>query len=766
MRWKVNRCPIALLRHQIVRLLALSAAWHVAVLAAQERESVFRDQDVFNVEVTDPWFPSNVADQGLNPVGAWVPASVALRSRTGRDETVVLELRIEPASNSGDDNAKSFIVRRPVEVGAGAPKRVWLNGRVAAGSRQIVRVTARSGGKEVFVQEVGTADTMDIGERLLTALFVGKNLMRHVPDPNWFRSRNTLQPGLIVDACEPSRLPDTLLGYQPFDFVIVRSLAGERLEPAQLRALKHWVFLGGILILAPSTDTADLLQSVVAAEVLGASYTEPLSKPLERLEQIIVGAKTELHGIDETMTEAIRRNRTEFLEATERLVVKKETMDLVADVKCVLFDPIVGPVRRRISSIAVPKEEVAAPFSTGRRSTGRGDTEGAEAETFDLEPGGSPRGDRLYGELSFGDGRIGVVTFNDSVYTGRALASGGVQFLRPFWREILFGEGHPPRNNLSARSAVFARTPVVNQLKDPSRDIGFPFIVFLVLFYIVLVGPGLYFSLKRLGLLHWLIWVQPVLVCLYLGVVLLAGYLSKGVITKARQWTVVSHNVGDELARKENYLAVFSGAKRGYTIGAPQGVVLHPIYPNKESIQPVVVEEKADGARQILDLQLDQWQEGYAVNFDMMDIDPGGLNVTVLEEPDRNASDSSETISAPGGQGRTEVRLRVRIENHLPYKVLSGVFHHARGVDYVIPEVAAGATEDHELRPVGPNSEEPPLPDGWLELCRIVGSEGLTLPRRGRRVLAAKLDRGDADFDAEWSGNLRERLDLYLMYGN
>ena len=140
MRWKVNRCPIALLRHHIVRLLALSAAWHVAVLAAQDRESVFRDQDVFNVEVTDPWFPSNGADQGLNPVGAWVPASVALRSRTGRDETVVIELRIEPASNSGDDNAKPFTVRRTVEVGAGAPKRVWLNGRVAAGSRQIVRV--------------------------------------------------------------------------------------------------------------------------------------------------------------------------------------------------------------------------------------------------------------------------------------------------------------------------------------------------------------------------------------------------------------------------------------------------------------------------------------------------------------------------------------------------------------------------------------------------------------------------------------------------
>ena len=95
---------------------------------------------------------------------------------------------------------------------------VWFNGDDAGAENQLAtlalggaQLLAR-GGKEVFVQEVGTADTMDIGERLLTALFVGKNLMRHVPDPNWFRSRNTLQPGLIVDACEPSRLPDTLLG--------------------------------------------------------------------------------------------------------------------------------------------------------------------------------------------------------------------------------------------------------------------------------------------------------------------------------------------------------------------------------------------------------------------------------------------------------------------------------------------------------------------------------------------------------------------------
>jgi len=283
-----------------------------------------------------------------------------------------------------------------------------------------------------------------------------------------------------------------------------------------------------------------------------------------------------------------------------------------------------------------------------------------------------------------------------------------------------------------------------------------------VVVYLLLIGPGVYFFLKRLDRLPSLIWVEPLVVLLYLAVVIVAGYVSKGAITKAREWTLISQRVGDDLAVRESYLAVFAGAERDYQIGSSAGLLLKPIFANRDEAAAalggeraggpsLVLEEDAAGHRRLTGLHLRQWAEGYAVNLDVLDVDPeGAVQVKVLGELSSRDQTPIETRS-----------LQVRVTNLLPYGISKGIYVHPSEGEFVLPPVGAGATVEVPLERHREDSAElcgnlPRL----LELARRHGFD----PRGRRPDVAAFLDRPDADYDDEWNSNLRERLDLFLLY--
>ena len=97
----------------------------------------------------------------------------------------------------------------------------------------------------------------------------------------------------------------------------------------------------------------------------------------------------------------------------------------------------------------------------------------------------------------------------------------------------------------------------------------------------------------------------------------------------------------DDLAVRESYLAVFAGAERDYQIGSPAGLLLKPIFANRDEAAKalgggrdgapsLVLEEDSAGHRRLTGLHLAQWAEGYAVNLDVMEV-PVPAHVRRLE---------------------------------------------------------------------------------------------------------------------------------------
>ena len=693
-----------------------------------------------SVEVTGTWFPSEVASRGLTSNGAWLPVCVELKSLTAVEE----EARIRLTAISEFDEAKGqkFEVERIVAVPPGASRRTWVYVRAAPRDRQTIRIvvntrdantagrpspspesTASDGDALVEVdpysavaldRALGPADCSDSGgqSREMAALVVGEKIMNVVPDPNWFRDTQfSSDSSYIRDDCHPTRFPTSEIGLAPFGVVILRDLGNSRLDAVQIEALRRWVYLGGNVVVVPSSPTAPILVSEVVRTLLGDDWTEPR------------------HGAAGTIGDVVV-----YSDGEERRLPGAERSAIVEG--------------RKLRRAALPAPELADPFSRDPKPLDAG----GGREFWVIDESQLNEDDivtrealayRLYAERQLGAGRVGVVTFDETPF----LNSSGQELLRPLWRTILVERSGLALARRALRSAArFQATSTVDRLRDASRDIGFPFIVALVVGYVALVGPGLYFLLRRMGRLTWLVWVEPLFVLVYLGVILGYGYISKGVITKARQWTIIDHRVGESLALRHSYLAVFSGADSDYEVGTPSALLFKPIRATTIPRSETTLVAGPGQRLRLTGIHLDQWEEAYFLAANVDSIEKRGVEV-VVEEEDAAAGDD-------------ERELAFSVTNHLPHPVQNGVFLF-RGSRYAFSSVAPGATLRVEASPFA--REDDPLPQGWSDLHSSTVSDGLASSSGAARVVAV-LSRDDADYDAEWSENLRARTDLYLQF--
>ncbi len=673
------------------------------------------------VQLLDVWFPRRIAQEGLGAQGGWLPICIELQAEGSIPATVTLEVRAESVDESKATGEYPFTWRRDVEVSPGASRREWFYVRSLPQRSHRIGLRVLVGDEAVIDVNVGQTDPPlgDSAQQLTTALYVGTNLLQPLPLPSWF-VRQGYRQALCFDQCEAGQLPDDIIGYQAIDVLVVRDFGGDRLEAEQLSALRQWVALGGVLIFTVSEGRGALVRGRIAQEFLGERYRDPRTEALTVLEEIRRASGT------------LRPNDPVQGDYSESILVDARKSREWKNVE--IIDPVQGDGAQEIYS-AAPRERSSAQ----RRSSLR--------KVDDLPEGRH----RLYVEVPYGVGRVGVLTFDDSA----ALKANAGSMLREIWTGVLSTVERSSRAHILANTAVALRPDLVDVLKDSTRDIGFPFIVGLVVVYIALVGPGLFLALKRINRLPWITWLQPLVVCLYLGVILLAGYVSKGAITKARQWTMLTQRRGEAVALKESYLAIFSGGIADYAVSSPRGTLLRPIFPNEEAMQPTVLHDLPDGGTQLRNLHLDQWEEGYVVNSGTLALQGDGIEVEVATPSDPEAPSRGGPGAAPadGFGGRT--RLAVRLTNRLPHNVKGGVYRHRRGT-FILPPIAAGESIDVDLDPAQPDDE--PAHDWVASLPRALRS------MQGMHVLTALLERNDVDYDREWNSNLRERLDLYLLY--
>ena len=653
-------------------------------------------------------FPEELA-RSQPQSGAWLPVCVEISSRSPRAYEVVL---------SGDvivDRKRSFAARKSVEVPPGATVRAWLYLAIApreSSSRIVFRVQV-PGMQDVYrtARDLGFVHTPERQVSLLVVddtigdltPWVGTlDLARLLPKArrrNAFNASNVYE---TVDSLQPELLPDDPRGYSSVDMVVLRELGDRPLEPAQKDALLQWVHLGGTIVIAPNRDSTILFESELVRDLLGDAWAPPRITRDVQVGDILVSRSAEI-----------------AVDALEPLQ-ERDSILQEGTLECVLVEPLVEDAR-------LPKGRSEIWTRSGLEN--------------------DPRHHRLYTELPSGLGSVGVLAFD---YQSHRDAS-GVDFTRAVWEPLIFAHINKSTPPYFVESTRTLKTDIVDALRDDSRDIGLPILIGLIVVYIVLVGPGLYFLLKRFNRLPWIVWAEPTLAAVYVGVVFISGYVSKGVLTKAQLFTVISQAEDERFAIRRSYLSVFSADGSSadgieYVLEAPVGE-LEPVYANAEEQQEQQTLSEIDvrGTRRLTGYQLKLWQQGFAVNSEILDYDDSG--VVVRELPVPGVDDGSQ--------------VRVALTNRLPYAIVGGVFVSAGRNRYELPRIEAGDSTEVTLTRLNGDDDA----QGEEERNELLRKARVLSRGIGRIRLLALLEREDEDIGLRRSYTLKDRTDVYVMTG-
>lgn len=679
----------------------------VALASATRRQTLAQEGDAPRpVEVRQVWFPEEIG-RSLHEGGGWLPVYVELDCLSGEAEAVLLEASVFV------DRKPAFRTRQWVEVAPGAPRRAWCYVLGFPGElQQRATFEVRTpGGEPIRRGDEWFLSSHSYQSDVPAILVVGQQIAGTTPWPSgtpFLTPRGERQAGWVAQGTGASRLPDSVLGYQGVHIVILRDLQGERMEPRQVEALRNWVYFGGVLIVQSSTKSGDVFRSRIVGELAGARIVEPESEILLPLHM----------WLDDPDSRLESRGLATNLDISPEEGTKTPELTLL--------DPVDGEGELEIQ---------------GGRSS---------------DPDATQERRRLYAELRYGQGKVGFVTF-----TGERLDNSNVAFLRHFWGWVLGSVvGHTERGAFSRQTARMVAPGLERELNDPSRDVGVLFFFGLVAGYLVLIGPGIYFILKWKSGLPRVVWVEPVVVVAYLGVIFAVAYVNKGVLTKRRIWTVISQQEGEPLATRESYLTVFSATEAEYRVDAPRGFLLRPVFRNEEQQAPVSLTRRGLGAGgeatgpeglSLGGFRLAQWEQGHLVNLDVLDLEGTGILI--------------ERIEVPRESGEPSPPAELRITNRLPFAVRQAVVYDDRGA-WMVPRLEPGdRTEvvlDAPQEPAPGGEEEPWL--RLLETSRAFRKVGFGLPGSTPLLLAADLEREEEDFHLDLRSSLKEKIDLYLLF--
>lgn len=667
------------------------------------------------IESLDIKFFEEVAG-GLVARPAWLPIYVEMALASGPSRKVQVEATVSASIGPRERNV--FRARREIEVTPGAPTRAWLYVRVdPTESSQSVHLAVQTpGGAQAANRSWPIFGSGAASRRQISILVVGDILGDASPWPgdlvfDQIRGRR-VPAGLgrevisrTVDTAAPRALPDNVLGYDTIDLLVLRELPKESLEPAQIQAIVDWVHLGGTVVALPQDSSGNLFRHPVLMALVGDVLVQP------RLE------------------ESFQPGYVRVVDAVGRGNVFPESRTVPAASEppqetCFRVDPI--------SEALSERADVREIFSVDSLTTPAAD------------------GARLYLELPVGRGAVGFFTL-DARNLGRSRAA--IQFIHSVWRPIVRWRCEQATSPVQEQWASAASNALATTLRDPSRDIGLPFIIGLVIAYLLLVGPGLYFYLKRKNRLLALVWLEPLIAFVYVGVVFGTGYLSKGVLTKTRLWTLVQQVSGESSVLRQSYLSIFAGDEGEYRIAAPRGQLLVPVGANDREareLRPTLVTGAHRGAR-IEDYHLKLWQQGYVVNTEFTRSDTDGVEVAFGD------GDSGGTVA--------------RVTNHLASAIHSGyLFYDPSGRQLAQPIVVpaievGGAVEVSLVVPAGTVPEESTEAAEWaLALQRVKALARFGYGARGNLWFVGRLERNVVDFQIDRPTSTKARQDLFLFF--
>jgi hypothetical protein len=742
--------------------LALAAVLSAAPAASQEKPAPPPPE----LEVVQEWFPEDVAASIGTGLPGWLPVYLEIRNRGSAPAQVRLEGLVAPMGGGRRVRADraGYQIFSTIEVQPGPPRRAFLylhyDGPSQDGGTRSARIRAslvqRGQALERFYERQYTITSLPGSAefRNLSILVCGENagdaamLLKQASSAGrGFGARSPSAVRRLIGnlhvACDPvaeRMLPDDAIGLHSTGILVLRNLEERQLEPSQVEAIRQWVYLGGRVIFVPSRSGEVFATRLARALLRGAGDAPPKVderfRPAPELGFLEEGDEAGVFRLSQTTAWSDDEN------ASAPSLVR--------------IEPALAREASERSIVAVSKNH-------------RGE---------------AVPGDAVYRERAYGSGRVGFLTFDDL----SAASDAGLDFRSSLWGLIL-ASAQESRGGLSPWAqevAVFENGRLVDFIKKGlSADLGIWFFGAMIVVYLLVIGPGMYFLLKRLGKLPWVVWVEPVVVVLYVGAIFLTGYLTRGVLTQTRTVSVLHWREGEDLAHKESYLGVFSSEEARYQIHADADRWLRPVFANAKEAVGVSVQERAgaEGKRSasLRDFRLDIWQTGVFAGRDVVPF-KGGIRL-------------NEELGEGDGDATGAPRLRsVEVANETAFKFRESFLVLSRSelvpLGALAPGGVARAGRDRLARPVpvfvelkkrslsdrgaepataresALESVEDPLAGDALarETLQRVLSGDLFLRLSGRIAFIGILDRSDRDFTLGQGSNLMHRIDLMVMY--
>lgn len=345
------------------------------------------------VPVVEPseWFPETTA-HGLGVHRGWLPVYLELTTR--RPGTQYLELEgAVIASTEGRSTQNDFVVRKRVEVSPGAAKKVWLylhfdTQSEGAGEAQTARLRITSGDKQVFDRQWDIFTISQQRQFVTVPVWTSGENVEFAQFQLGQISRRSAHFDLLHQSVEEVQLPAYPLGYSTCRVLVLvlRDFNELELEQRQVDAIREWVFLGGFVVLVPSS-TGEIFSTRLAAALLPEESIGEI-----RLEEEF--APSDLGVVDKSDPE-------------RALDIGVWTDDVEAQPTYFRLDPITTTPDRSIVSLADANEDSLEELV---ESVQGGET--ADADFSGLFAG-VEKSISLYKEFDYGRGRIGVLAIDD-----------------------------------------------------------------------------------------------------------------------------------------------------------------------------------------------------------------------------------------------------------------------------------------------------------------------------------------------------------------
>ncbi len=138
-----------------------------------------------------------------------------------------------------------------------------------------------------------------------------------------------------------------------------------------------------------------------------------------------------------------------------------------------------------------------------------------------------------------------------------------------------YGYGYGYNQEKNAVSRARRRVETLNLASE--RKVSVLLVVFIVVFYLVLVGPVNYFVLRRLDMRALSILTIPLLAAVFVLITFAVGYISRGVTTVGRRVTLATVPSGGVRANCVTSQSVFPSGSRLVDIGTDAGGLMCPL---------------------------------------------------------------------------------------------------------------------------------------------------------------------------------------------